>query len=191
MDDKFIFPQLSPEEGDPFFSHYDKLGPIITELNRETDRGAALFSASILDDVLKAILAAFLIDSSISNELFNHTKPLGSFSSRQDFCYALGLISKVEYDQCNLVRKIRNEFAHTSQVAIDFNSGKVSKHCTTLRAGSQVRAATSDLPKEQINRITFIITVSVLHWRWTERIALAAQNKRNRLFDNDEAQPDK
>jgi DNA-binding MltR family transcriptional regulator len=37
---------------------------------------------------------------------------LGTFAARIAAAYSMGLISDLEYKDCELIRKIRNEFAH-------------------------------------------------------------------------------
>lgn len=39
--------------------------------------------------------------------------PLGTFAARIKLCYALGLLTDAQFKDLELVRKIRNEFAHT------------------------------------------------------------------------------
>lgn len=86
-----------------------ELAEFAQEFNRESDRGAALIAASLLDERLKGILQAFFLDSKVSYELLNGANaPLGTFSSRISASYALGLIQKNELDEINLIRKIRN-----------------------------------------------------------------------------------
>lgn len=90
-----------------------RLGDFLDKLRKESDRGAVLISASILDEQLKEVLRAFFTDSKSSKELIEGTNaPLGTFSSRINSCYGLGLIQKNEFEELNTIRKIRNEFAH-------------------------------------------------------------------------------
>src|SRR5262249_35424596 len=45
--------------------------------------------------------------------LEGYSAPLGSFSPRITAALSLGIISRTEHDDCNTLRKIRNEFAHS------------------------------------------------------------------------------
>ena len=45
-------------------------------------------------------------------------------------CHAMGLISEQEYKECELVRKIRNEFAH--KVHMSFEVDRVRSLCEAL-----------------------------------------------------------
>lgn len=70
----------------------DQLGRFTSELNGETDRGAALVAASRLDEILKNILTSFLRRTKSSDDLLEGVNaPLGTFSARASACHALGL----------------------------------------------------------------------------------------------------
>ena len=75
----------------------ETLAIFLSEFNRESDRGAALTAAAVLDDRLSEILAAFFADVPSAKELntgFN--APLGSLASRAAAAHALGLIQDNE-----------------------------------------------------------------------------------------------
>ena len=98
-------------------------------LNKETDRGAALVAASLLDSQLKEILTAFLIDSKATRDLLNEKSlgaPLGTFSARAAAALALGLIQENEFDEITIMRKIRNELGHTWQ-SLSFESTEIAE----------------------------------------------------------------
>ncbi len=93
----------------------EELGQFLHKLNKESDRGAVLISGIILDERLKNILTSFLLRHKTSEELLEgFNAPLGTFSARISACFALGRIQKNEFEELNLIRKIRNEFAHTT-----------------------------------------------------------------------------
>lgn len=101
-------------------------------LTKETDRGCALFATSYLDKALSDLLScALAYDKKIENDLFCGNAPLSSFSSRIKLAFYLGKISKVERRDLDLLRKIRNEFAHHAN-EIDFESEKIRSQCREL-----------------------------------------------------------
>ena len=101
-------------------------------LTKETDRGCALFASSYLDKGLSDLLyCALAADKKIENDLFEGNAPLASFSARIKMAFYLGKISKVERRDLDLIRKIRNEFAHNAD-AIDFYEGKIKNQCAEL-----------------------------------------------------------
>lgn len=104
----------------------ESLGKFLNEFNKESDRGSVLLAASILDEWLKEILEAYLIDDKSTETLLNgFSAPLGTFSSRAAMAHSLGLIMPHEYKEISVLRKIRNEFGH-SWDGVSFQSAKVA-----------------------------------------------------------------
>jgi DNA-binding MltR family transcriptional regulator len=101
-------------------------------LARETDRGCVLVAAAYLDDNLAELLRAFFIaDASAADELLENNRPLGTFSSRIQACRALGLLSSTECRDLDLIRRVRNEFAHMSE-ELSFESPKIKDRCKSF-----------------------------------------------------------
>ncbi len=110
----------------------DQLAHFLSEFNKESDRGAALVAASMLDERLHEVLSNFFVHSPASHDLLSgYNAPLGSFSSRASAAMALGLIQENEFKEITLIRKIRNEFGHGWQT-ISFESGRVADFCRQL-----------------------------------------------------------
>ena len=83
------------------------------QFSKETDRGAALTAGAMLEDRLGDIIKGFLIDAKESEKLLKGMNaPFGTLSSRISACFALGLIDKIEFEEMETIRKIRNKFAH-------------------------------------------------------------------------------
>ncbi len=118
--------------------HAEDLAKFVEELKRETDRGLPLVGAALIDEKLLETLQAFFIEGKSSNKLLTEgNAPLGTFSSRIEACYALGLIDEFEYQEIGLIRKVRNEFAH-SKHGLSFQTEKIKGYCTSFK---------SDLPQ--------------------------------------------
>lgn len=47
----------------------------------------------------------------------------------------MGLISDCEYRECELIRKVRNEFAH--QIKVSFETERIANLCAQLRMAAQ------------------------------------------------------
>jgi mannitol operon repressor len=115
-------------EKDP---HYRGFFETLEELNKETDRGVALVTTSFLDKLLRDSLAAFMIENDSAQVMLSgFNAPLGTLNTKIAACHALGLITDDEMRQCNIIRKIRNEFAHEIQVT--FASGRLKDLCDNL-----------------------------------------------------------
>lgn len=112
----------------------EDLANFISELQRESDRGLALVAAALIDDKLGEVLRAFFCEGACAARLLNSSNAaLGSFSARSDACLALGLLDDYEYSEIALLRKVRNEFAH-SKHGISFEASRVRGLCSSLKS---------------------------------------------------------
>ncbi|WP_299158351.1 MltR family transcriptional regulator [uncultured Tenacibaculum sp.] len=83
-------------------------------LNEETDRGCALLAVSFLEQSIEKCLSKKLIGSKNHKKLlFDFNGPLGNFSNKLSLSYSIGIITKMEYEQLQQIRKVRNTFAHS------------------------------------------------------------------------------
>lgn len=82
----------------------------------ESDRGSVLVCAVILENTLEEMILAKLAPSaSNSDELMGSSfSPLGSFASKIEIAYRLGLIRNDLRRSLVSLKKIRNDFAHAS-----------------------------------------------------------------------------
>jgi DNA-binding MltR family transcriptional regulator len=103
------------------------------EFDTESDRAAVIVAASILDELLRSFLVAKLVPVSSSNdELFDGANaPLGTFSSRIEMAFRIGLISVKFARDLHLVRRIRNDFAHNIHGA-SFEDTRVKQRVSEL-----------------------------------------------------------
>lgn len=125
------------------------------EMYSETDRGAALVGACIIDDVLEHLIRAFLRPGNSTKKLFEGMNaPLSNFSSRIAMAHSLGLIANIEHKALEAIRQIRNDFAH--QVGINFDHPTITKKLEALRM-----IPTSQNPK-YLNRDVFLTSVNYL-----------------------------
>jgi mannitol operon repressor len=116
----------------------EDLAKFVEELKRESDRGLALVAAALIDDKLGETLRSFFCKGpSAAKLLDDNNAALGTFSSRSEACFALGLIDDYEYGEIALIRKVRNEFAHTKH-GTSFQIPRVQGLCSSLK---------SDLPE--------------------------------------------
>lgn len=103
-----------------------------SSLTNETDRGCALISASFLDHQLEKLIRSYLVnDNSILDNIFSNNGALGTFSSRIDIAYLLGLIGKKIHRDLHIIRKIRNEFGHNPE-PISFETQSIQNRCSEL-----------------------------------------------------------
>src|SRR5690348_9432004 len=101
------------------------------EFQGESDRACAILGAVILDEQLRALLEAFCIDDSgaVAKLFKGPAAPLATFSSRTSAAYALGLVPRSERRDLDLIRHIRNAFAHQLH-GLSFESDEIKSRCT-------------------------------------------------------------
>lgn len=103
-----------------------------TSILDETDRGAVLMSAAFLDDKLKQLIEKRLVaDKKMSKRAFDFNGPLGTFSSRIDFSYLIGILPKNAQKDLHIIRAIRNQFAHHAS-PLSYEDEKVKALCEKL-----------------------------------------------------------
>ncbi len=92
----------------------DNFNKLLKKTQSESYRGMVLSMAAFTEDLLGNVIKDFLLDVAATAELVEgFNAPLGTFSARIKAAYALGLISEEQHKDINLIRKIRNEFAHS------------------------------------------------------------------------------
>lgn len=97
----------------------------------ESDRACAVLGAALLDARLESLYNRRL--RCFTDELLSNNGPLGTFSARIRVARALAWISDdVQYD-LNLIRTIRNEFAHNFDHALSFADQSIADKCRALR----------------------------------------------------------
>lgn len=105
------------------------------ELIEESDRGAVIVAAAlleeILDDILNSIISKNDIPSKHVKNMFGLSGPLSSFSSKTLICYGFGFISKNAFDDLSKIRKLRNKFAHSTE-RVDFLSPEIEDSIATI-----------------------------------------------------------
>ncbi|MCP3444201.1 hypothetical protein [Bradyrhizobium sp. CCGUVB14] len=103
----------------------------IDEIRKQRDRGAAIIATSILEEhLLDAIQARLNRHDATEKKVFNGYGPLATFSARIDLGLLLGLYPEEGHTKLHLIRRIRNNFAH-SMHPISFKSQRGD--CNKLR----------------------------------------------------------
>lgn len=108
------------------------LRKFLDTLRAETDRACAVLASSFLDSSLEAYFHATLTVDAPAR-LFEEGGALGSFAARIELAFALGMISDAERADLELVREIRDAFAHDDEYSLDFGTLSVAELCFRLR----------------------------------------------------------
>ncbi|MEC9290879.1 MAG: hypothetical protein VX730_00590 [Pseudomonadota bacterium] len=161
---------------DPYF---ERLRDFLKESNNESDRGKALVVASLIEEMLEEILTNFMLDNKAVKKLFNvPNAPLSNLSSKTLLCRALGLINEAEFREIEIIRKIRNSFAHN--VLCSFKDERIADISKSLMAGmsyvdalekghksrideprSRFSAASTSLVFGLYNRSTYVFRIKI------------------------------
>jgi DNA-binding MltR family transcriptional regulator len=135
----------------------------IDSLKRESDRGAAVLAASLVENALGLFLERHCrqhVGSNAAKKLFDSNGPIATFSQRTLVATAFGLIEKADQEQLNLIREIRNHFAHHPLEA-SFNDAMVLEKTKQLR----FHLASSNIPELQAlgsSRMAYLLSCGYL-----------------------------
>lgn len=106
----------------------DDLGPIMAELQKQSDRGAAIIAGSLLEQILETAIKGRLraLSTDQHKALFGRMAPLSTFSAKIEIGFAIGLYTEATYRNLNMLRQVRNEFAHKLG-ALSFDHPDIAK----------------------------------------------------------------
>ncbi|SRR6266478_1689362 len=136
---------------------------IAERFDAETDRAAAVLAGGFLDDFLEQLLRSVFVEHERNDELFEGNGPLRSFGSKIALVFALGIASEPVRRDLDLIRKVRNHFAHYIFEA-SFSLQPVAQWCGALGAGTEesaeLRAAIKGYSPRQ--RYLFAVATAML-----------------------------
>jgi hypothetical protein len=92
----------------------EQISMFTAELEKQTDRGAAIIAAAVLEDLLAAVVQRRLIELSgkRTEALFGRMAPLSTFSAKIEMGFALGIYGDDGRIHLDTIRDVRNKFAH-------------------------------------------------------------------------------
>jgi len=161
------------EMGEPKLSKKDKMElEEITEwfstASNLSQRAIAVMAAADLDQELDTLLRAFFIDNTkLADELLSGIGPLTTLHARIDVAFALGLISDREKYNLDLIRRIRNEFAHRRGFDISFDTPEIRSRCLELQPPKEINGLYSKTNEARDRFIeTFRFLLMVLIYRY-------------------------
>ncbi len=99
---------------------------IFEELEKQTDRGTAIIGAALLESrVEDAIKSRLLINKTTTS------RSIGTFSAKISLGYSMGIYGEKTHHELEIIRKIRNDFAHFLK-PINFDSPNIKDKCNEL-----------------------------------------------------------
>ena len=126
---------ISPSQFADFLESYmlKEAYGLLRSLEHESDRGCAIAMVSYVETQLGNLLKSRLVQNrKLIKELFDGKGALATFSSRIDMAFLLALVGDDIRKDLHLLRKIRNDFAH-SPTPLVFENQKTRDRCLDLR----------------------------------------------------------
>jgi hypothetical protein len=101
--------------------HLDEMEGILKRAGGWIDRGQAatvLTTISVVEGVFEEVLKSCMVmlSKNMESRLFQGYGPLSTMAAKVDIAFALGLMSARDHADMQVIRKIRNEFAHSRAV---------------------------------------------------------------------------
>lgn len=103
---------------------------MIYKLSNESERGAVLIGTSKIEEFLEILVTKILpLESkSYKKKLLEYPGPLSSFSSKIELLYAFRYIDNKFYASLNILRKLRNDAAHSyNDFSLEKESNKIEE----------------------------------------------------------------
>jgi hypothetical protein len=114
---------------------FEELIAIEKELYGVSDRASAVILSTITEDTLRGLLLSKMrssLNSGDRKQLFGFEGALGTFAAKITTAYALELIGPISRADLNLIRFLRNSFAH-SRKPMNFEVPEVRAVCAKLK----------------------------------------------------------
>jgi hypothetical protein len=112
-----------------------------SELEAQTDRGAAIIGVAFLEARLEEAIRTRLVGVGEPTDLlFRGDAPLATLKAKIDLGFALGLFGSKVHRDLNLLRKIRNKFAH-NYTLVSFESADIQSQCSEFWLAANIQGA--------------------------------------------------
>jgi Mannitol repressor len=112
-----------------------ELEALFQSMQMDGPRGCAVVASAMVEDVLDGAILYRCVNLSKDerSRLFDASGPLSTFSSKIAIAYAFGIIGPKTRHDLNLLREIRNAFAHAMRT-ITFDTQEVADMLKTFNA---------------------------------------------------------
>lgn len=132
-------------------------------LGNESDRGCVLVAAAFIDHVLADLLCTHFSNKETGERLVRaRLSPLGTFSSRIMAAFALGLLTESEHKQLEIVRRIRNDFAHEF-ANVRFSESRIKERVQSLPAHPTVMSSAEDPTRVRFESAVNVLLTNLRH----------------------------
>lgn len=115
-----------------------KYQQMVKDYHAESDRAAAVLAGSFMEAFTQKFLRSTMVADPKVEEMFHAYGPLSTFSACIDCLYAFGLIDAGIRDDMDMIRKIRNHFAHHPEQT-SFNDSPARDYCSRLSTAKPMK----------------------------------------------------
>jgi len=111
---------------------FDALYEAHNEIHLGSDRAAAILVAAALEPYLETLILVHMPNRDVDIALTENGGPLATFSNKIYLAYAMGLIDEITRTDLNIIRNIRNVFAH-AMGHVSFANPEIQQECNKLK----------------------------------------------------------
>jgi DNA-binding MltR family transcriptional regulator len=153
---------------------------ILLILSRQTDAGNALVTAGLVEDELEKLLltAGRELTNKHAKEIFGAMGPLHGFSAKIEIAYMFEFIDKSVRDDLQIIKSIRNKFAHTTRFVF-FESPHIDQECRRLSNWKE------DAPNEELFRTRAIECINAVKSKINELMFVKALKEPLTVVDDE------
>lgn len=142
-----------------------QIAEFFTTLKSETDRAAAVLAAAFVDEFLLRYLKTRLQVPDFDS-LYGSNGAVGSFSRRIAIAQALGWLHEDTAHDLNVLRKIRNKFAHEFDHTLSFATQSIRAQTGNLRVlaamKAELKAVAAKLPQSEEGKAALDKTLALV-----------------------------
>jgi DNA-binding MltR family transcriptional regulator len=178
---------------DPTVNDRQALELLEKELFHTSDRVTAVMLGSHVETALEKLLASRMrhnLNSAERSKLFGFEGALGTFSAKIIIAYAMKVVGPITYSDLNLIKLLRNEFAH-SRIPFNFDTPEVVAICKELKVPKLPDSNDSFKDRIRVDKsASWVLFASACH-NIAYRMLVKREGPRagDFVFDNDEPLP--
>jgi hypothetical protein len=135
-------------------------------INQNRERAEAIVYAVQLEELLEDVLIDFFVEGKSSTQVLDDI--IDTLGTKINLGYCLGLISSDEANDLNIIRKIRNHFAHSKDCS--FGDQKIIDLCKNFRIPKQSPDFFANYTTLEIfQAVAFVLTENLVTRSWNAK----------------------
>lgn len=145
----------------------------VNEFQTGSDRVAAIMGVTLIENLLLDAIESRLDDASDRSALFYESgAPFGTFKAKIVAAKALGIVNKEMAHDLDIIRDIRNQFAH-SMLSLDFQNEHIARAMGKIKGVYKYTESSEPNHSEQRMKFDAIVWTSSMHllkYRWRDAL---------------------